>query len=133
MTPSFADTSFYVALVSPRDALHAKAVDLASQYQGPLVTTEYVLIETGNFLSRTGDRSVFVELLRCLQDDAETTILASSHDRFNSGVARYRDRRDKDWSLTDCISMVAMEELGLTDAFTSDHHFEQAGFKACLL
>ena len=132
MKPTFADTSFYVALVSPRDALHAQEVDLASQYRGSLVTTEYVLIETGNFLSRAGDRMVFVELLRSLQADPETTILAGSHDRFDSGFARFRDRPDKDWSLTDCISIVAMEELGLTDAFTSDHHFEQAGFKVCL-
>jgi predicted nucleic acid-binding protein len=40
MKPPFADTSFNVALVSPRDALHAKAVGLASQYRGSLVTTE---------------------------------------------------------------------------------------------
>ncbi len=133
MTSTFADTSFYVALVSPRDSLHAKAVELASQYQGPLVTTEYVLIETGNFLSRASDRAIFVELLRSLRADPQTTILPSSHELFNAGVARFKNRPDKDWSLTDCISIIALEELGLKDAFTADHHFEQAGFKAYLL
>jgi len=37
-------------------------------------------------------------------------------------------RRDKPWSLTDCISFVVMEQLGLVDALSADHHFEQAGF-----
>ena len=44
----------------------------------------------------------------------------------------YRDREDKQWSLTDCISFVVMADGGLADALTGDHHFEQAGFKALL-
>jgi hypothetical protein len=30
--------------------------------------------------------------------------------------------------MTDCISFVVMNEAGLTEALTADHHFEQAGF-----
>ncbi len=41
-------------------------------------------------------------------------------------------RLDKDWSLTDCISFAVMQERSLTEALTSDHHFEQAGFTALL-
>ena len=41
-------------------------------------------------------------------------------------------RPDKEWSLTDCISFVAMNERDITDALTSDHHFEQAGFRILL-
>ena len=40
--------------------------------------------------------------------------------------------RDKEWSLVDCVSFVVMQQYGLHDAFTTDHHFEQAGF-ICLL
>jgi predicted nucleic acid-binding protein len=39
---------------------------------------------------------------------------------------------DKEWGLTDCISFVVMQEQGLTDALTADHHFEQAGFTILL-
>jgi hypothetical protein len=42
-------------------------------------------------------------------------------------------RRDKDWSLTDCISFVVMNAEGIGEALTADHHFEQAGFEALLL
>ena len=41
-------------------------------------------------------------------------------------------REDKNWSLTDCISFVVMEDEGLHDALTTDRHFEQAGLKALL-
>lgn len=44
----------------------------------------------------------------------------------------YRQRRDKEWSLTDCISFVVMQEEQLTEALTADRHFEQAGFKPLL-
>jgi len=37
-------------------------------------------------------------------------------------------RPDKEWSLVDCSSMVVMARRGIAEAFTSDHHFEQAGF-----
>lgn len=34
--------------------------------------------------------------------------------------------------MTDCISFVVMEEHGIRDALTADHHFTQAGFRALL-
>ena len=45
---------------------------------------------------------------------------------------QYERRPDKDWSLTDCLSFLLMEERGITEALTADHHFEQAGFRALL-
>ena len=44
----------------------------------------------------------------------------------------YRDRLDKTWGLVDSCSMVVMEQQDMSDVFTNDHHFEQAGFR-CLL
>jgi uncharacterized protein len=37
-------------------------------------------------------------------------------------------RADKEWSLVDCASFVIMQHRGITQALTTDHHFEQAGF-----
>ena len=44
----------------------------------------------------------------------------------------FAKRPDKEWSLTDCISFIVMQEYGLTEALTADHHFEQAGFTILL-
>jgi predicted nucleic acid-binding protein len=41
---------------------------------------------------------------------------------------RYERRPDKSYSLTDCISMVVMEEEGINEVLSNDHHFEQEGF-----
>jgi len=45
----------------------------------------------------------------------------------------YQNRPDKNWSLTDCISFVVMQEHGITEALTADRHFEQAGFVPLLV
>ena len=130
--PVFADTSFYVAIMNPRDALHALAAKTAGAFRGGILTTEYVLLEVGNWLARSGDRPVFLRLMRDVRADHRTTILPSSTSLFDQGLDYYARRPDKDWSLTDCISFVVMSEHGLTDALTADHHFEQAGFVAML-
>jgi len=41
-------------------------------------------------------------------------------------------RRDKAWSLTDCISLAVMEGKGISEALTGDRHFVQAGDRALL-
>jgi predicted nucleic acid-binding protein len=48
------------------------------------------------------------------------------------GIQLYDSRPDKQWSLTDCISFVVMQDRGIVEALTGDHHFEQAGFTALL-
>ena len=47
---------------------------------------------------------------------------------FQQGWQLYTQRLDKDWGLTDCISFVVMQQENITEAFTTDKHFEQAGF-----
>jgi len=67
-----------------------------------------------------------------LQNDPEVTIVPASADLWQRGVTLFAGRPDKDWSLTDCISFVVMQERGLTAALTADRHFEHAGFVALL-
>ena len=59
-------------------------------------------------------------------------IVSPSLDLFEQGVELFAHRPDKQWSLTDCISFVVMQDRGLTEALTANHHFEQAGFVAML-
>lgn len=132
MSRVFADTSYYIALVGRHDQHHAKAVALAQAFSGQVVTTDFVLLEVGNWLSRTGDRAVFLKLLDVVGADEQTTVLPATRRLFEAGCSLFARRQDKQWSLTDCISFVVMEQEGLTEALTADHHFEQAGFEVLL-
>jgi len=50
-----------------------------------------------------------------------------------SSLDLFSRRPDKDWSLTDCISFLAMEDYRVQDAATLDRHFAQAGFNVLIL
>ncbi len=41
-------------------------------------------------------------------------------------------RLDKTYSLCDAVSMVLMKERGMTNALTTDRHYEQEGFHRLL-
>ena len=132
MKAVFADTSYYLALLNPGDRLHAAAVGWSREMSGPIVITGFVLLEPADGLSEADDRRTFLDLLARLRTDSRVEIIPVSQSLFDEGLALYSDRPDKDWSLTDCISFVAMREHGLTDALTGDRHFEQAGFTVLL-
>ena len=70
--------------------------------------------------------------MRGSQTHSLFTVIPVSQPLFDQGIRLYSSRLDKDWSLTDCISFIAMQEQGLVEALTGDHHFEQTGFKALL-
>ena len=52
--------------------------------------------------------------------------------QFREAFDLYKNRADKEWSLTDCASFNLMKERGITEALALDVHFEQAGFVALL-
>jgi predicted nucleic acid-binding protein len=37
-------------------------------------------------------------------------------------------RLDKEWSLCDAVSILVMQARHITEALSTDHHFEQVGF-----
>lgn len=132
MTPVFADTFFFLALINPRDAAHARAVAAATGRTAPLLTTAWVLTEVADALAATPDRHLVQRILADLDQEPRDIVVPASPDLFDRGLRLYLARPDKQWSLTDCISFVAMQERNVTEALTADHHFEQAGFVALL-
>lgn len=119
-------------LLSPRDARHGKAAELSRRLQRRVVLTDFVLLELGNALSDADQRELFCQLVPHLHSDPNVRIIPASRDLLDRGFQLFSRRADKQWSLTDCTSFVVMQEEGLTEALTTDHHFEQAGFNVLL-
>jgi len=132
MTRIFADSYFFFALLNPRDPAHAKAVDFSRHNHGPLATTAWVFAELADGLASTPRRQTFRRVLDDFEANRANLIVPAKVETFEKGVDLYHSRPDKQWSLTDCISFVVMNEEGINDALTGDHHFEQAGFRALL-
>lgn len=132
MNPIFADTFYFPALLNRDDAAHSKARTASEKLTDPILTTAWVLTEVADALAAPRLRQVFLSLMEVLRSDPNTTIVPPSETFFDEGLKFYAERPDKDWTLTDCISFVVMEQQAITQALTGDHHFEQAGFRALL-
>lgn len=128
MNRAFGDAHYFFALLSPRDQDHARATQFAARWKGEIVTTRWVMAEVADGLSSPPFRTGAVNFLQRLERNPFVRIISVGDVQFARGLALYRQRPDKEWSLTDCISFVTMADEALTDALTSDHHFKQAGF-----
>jgi predicted nucleic acid-binding protein len=132
----FLDTAYAIALSSSEDMYRERAVKLAGELRANksrLITTRAVLLEIGNALSKQRYRAAAVRLLIALESDPTVEIIPLAEQLYIRALQLYRERDDKDWGLTDCISFVVMGDEGITDALTTDIHFRQAGFTALLL
>jgi uncharacterized protein len=135
MSEVFLDTAYAIALSSPNDLFHQRAILLAEQLEtagARLVTTCAVLLEIGNALSKQRYRPAALRLLDALETDPNVEIIPISKQLYDRAHQLYCERSDKEWGLTDCLSFVVMRERGLTEALTTDQHFLQAGFLALM-
>ena len=127
-----ADSGYLIALAKPRDALHSRAVGWSQVIDESLLVSEYVLWETVNYLSPPGDRTKAHTLAEQVMKMPPFVFVPASQDLFAAGLQLHRNRPDKEWSLTDCVSFHLMRERNSTRALAYDIHFEQAGFDALL-
>lgn len=128
----FVDSGFFLAFLDPRDSLHELARSWGSKIKEDMVVTEYVICETVNFCSKPINRPRVHALVKHIRSNPGFIWVGASEALFAKALALHNQRQDKEWSLTDCASFSVMEERGIKEALTYDHHFEQAGFTALL-
>lgn len=126
------DTGYFIALFTPDDDLYERAAAWSLHLNEPLVVTEYVLLECVNSFSMPKDRPSAHALIEHVRTDPACEVVHASPQLFEAGLRLHRERPDKEWSLTDCISFALMGERRIQRALAYDHHFEQAGFEALL-
>ena len=125
----FVDSSAYLALLDVDDQHHrAAAAVLAQLIDGRyrLFTTNVVIIEAhALILSALGIASA-AAFLRDAERSRVVTVRAraADEDLAKRIIFRYQDKR---FSLTDAISFVVMERLGIPHAFSFDRNFAQYG------
>ncbi len=132
MKTVFADSFYFFALVNNRDPAHERATAFLQTYRGRMLTTAWIITELGDGLASPPNRPSFLTTLDTLKNEPNITVVAFSDELFEAGIDLYRQRPDKSWSLTDCISFIVMQKEGVMEALTGDKHFEQAGFVALL-
>ena len=136
MNRVFADTSYWVAILRDNDQWHEIAVLTINELvETEIVTTESVLIEVLNYFSeyKSDIKDFVANYVEAILKDDETLVILHNHDDFLKALELYKSRLDKGYSLTDCVSMNTMRELGIIDALTNDQHFEQEGFTKLFL
>ena len=127
-SPIFIDTGYILALLNTADAHHERALVASRQVRSPFLTTEAVLTEIGNALSRARWRALGYATIQDLRADSNIEVVPLDAALFERALALYGARMDKEWGLTDCVSFVVIQERNLTQVLTTDRHFSQAGF-----
>ena|SRR5215213_7562215 len=129
------DTAAWLALVNTRDELHSRAKRVMADLRArkvALVTTEFVLLEVANALCTAAWRGKAIALIDGFRLLSNLRIVPADSSLWAEGWQLYCSRPDKEWSLTDCTSIVVLQKEHIDQVFSSDHHFEQAGYRKLL-
>ena len=84
-------------------------------------------------VGKFSDRRSTAEGYRRCHQDLQIEVVPFDVEMIAASARFYEARNDKDWSLTDCLSFLVMEQRRIPRALTTDHHFRQAGFESVLL
>jgi predicted nucleic acid-binding protein len=138
MSDFFGDASYWIALIDADDEFHEPATQYATLLElenTQIVTTQLALNEVLSPQSGTTSqqRQAAINLIDRIRQNPQVAIVPQTPEQFDEALNLLRARADdKEWSITDCASFLVMERLGIREALTNDHHFEQAGFTALL-
>lgn len=128
----FADTWYWLALISEQDNGHEQAIAMSDKLADELIyTSQMVFDELLGACSQTRTqmlRPLAIGLIEGLQNDNLVTVIEQTPQQFSSALDRFKRYGDKVWSLTDCASMNIMSEHRIQTALTNDPHFQQASF-----
>jgi uncharacterized protein len=131
----FLDTNGWLALLNATEQLHDQAFELwlnLMNRRRRVFLTDWIIAETGNGLAKTRTKSRFVKVVREMLEAPSVELVVIERDLLLRSLTDYASFTDKAWGLVDCSSFLVMKDRGIVDSFTSDRHFEQAGFN-CLL
>lgn len=129
----FVDSFTWIAVINKSDNYHEvslKTMEELLNKHVKLITTNYVVVETINALSKVEFRKAVIEFIDKLEKSPSVKIVKITDEIYNSAWTFYQQRMDKDWGITDCTSFEVMRMFNIKKAFTNDKHFKQAGYSS---
>ncbi|MBG1265947.1 type II toxin-antitoxin system VapC family toxin [Nostoc sp. WHI] len=122
------DTSGLLCLHYQTEPLHTEArvaykratIRLTHSY----IIAEYVALGTARRFPRSSVLAFVVDLL----DNPDIKTVWVDEPLHRAAVDLLMERKDKTYSLCDALSFVLMRQRGITEALSTDRHFEQEGF-----
>ena len=100
---------------------------------GPKLTHGYVLAEFVALAAARGlPRRQTLAFVTALLEHPEVEVVWIDEALHRQGMGLLETRPHKRYSLCDAISFVLMRRRSLNEALTTDHHFEQEGFRRLL-
>ncbi|AFY79935.1 type II toxin-antitoxin system VapC family toxin [Oscillatoria acuminata] len=129
----FVDTSGWANLFIKTEPDHPYAVEWftqARQQKYLMVTSNYIVLELVALLNsplRVPRPQIF-QYIDAIHSAPYLQLVRVNQQIENAAWELLKKRLDKTWSLVDATSFIIMQQLEITNALTSDHHFDQAGF-----
>ena len=124
---TFVDTGFFFALVSTKDEHHERVVEVFRTFQGVpladrLLTTNHVVAETITLARKIGHGEA-ATLGESLYAEKLARIHWATPDEERAAFDYFKQHRDQTYSVTDCLSFVVMDRLGIREALAVDADF----------
>lgn len=124
----FLDTSGLLCIHDGKDVRNAEAINLFIKAKR-ILTTNYILAEFVPLSYVRGqNRQETLSFIDDFLKISRLEIVWVNETLHNRAMKLLSDRRDKNYSLCDAVSFVVMREHGISEALTTDRHFEQEGF-----
>jgi predicted nucleic acid-binding protein len=126
----FVDTSFWAALLIPRDRHHREARELLRAVANePLVTSNHVRGETWTFLRRRAGHPVALAFLDRQRRSKQLEVVWTTAQVEGRALAWLRDHDEREYSFVDATSFALMRSLKVRRALAFDGDFTAAGFE----
>lgn len=123
------DTSGLLCYIHQNEPQHQEAVQFLSSTNKKFLTHSYVLAELiALALIRRFPRPAVLTFVIDLLDNPDIETVWVDEQLHREAMKLLMERQDKTYSLCDAVSFVLMRQRRMTEALTTDRHFEQEGF-----
>lgn len=128
----FVDTSFFKAIIDPKDDFYQEGKEILNKLQREkitLVTSNYVLDESFTLIRKRCGQGMVDKFRKDLSKSAMVVTIIRVTVSDEAGAWNWFLLDWSDLSFTDCVSFAVMKRLEITRVAAFDQDFTRAGFE----